>query len=57
MNKDQRLEELSDLIRSGVPVDFSQAIEVIDYQERLKAAKKAERDRTLFGKLLNWMGR
>jgi hypothetical protein len=41
--KDERLEILSDLVRSGVPVDFSQAIEVIEYQERLKATRKITR--------------
>ena len=34
--KDQRLEMLSDKVRMGEPIDFSEAIEVIDYQMKLK---------------------
>ena len=35
-NKDERLEMLSDKVRMGKPIDFSEAIEVIDYQMKLK---------------------
>lgn len=34
--KDERLEMLSDKVRMGEPIDFSEAIEVIDYQMKLK---------------------
>ena len=38
--KDERLEMLSDRVRRGIPVDFSEAIEVIDYQQRLQQERK-----------------
>jgi len=31
----KRLEELSDQVRMGIPIDFSEAIEVIEYQTEL----------------------
>ena len=34
--KDERLERLSDMVRMGEPIDFCEAIEVIDYQMKLK---------------------
>ena len=34
--KDDRLEMLSDKVRRGEPIDFADAIEVIDYQMKLK---------------------
>ena len=34
--KDERLERLSDMVRMGEPIDFHEAIEVIDYQMKLK---------------------
>jgi len=34
--KDERLEMLSDMVRMGEPIDFHEAIEVIDYQMKLK---------------------
>ena len=34
--KDDRLEMLSDKVRWGEPIDFCEAIEVIDYQMKLK---------------------
>ena len=37
---DKRLEELSDKVRRGEPIKMSEALEVIDYQEALKALKK-----------------
>jgi len=38
--KDDRLETLSDMVRKGQPIDFSEAIEVINYQENLKLERK-----------------
>ena len=38
--KDERLEMLSDRVRRGIPIDFSEAIEVIDYQQRLQQERK-----------------
>ena len=38
--KDERLEMLSDKVRMGIPIDFSEAIEVIDYQMKLQQERK-----------------
>ena len=38
--KDERLEMLSDKVRMGVPIDFAEAIEVIDYQMKLQQERK-----------------
>jgi len=38
--KDERLEMLSDKVRLGVPIDFKEAIEVIDYQMKLQQERK-----------------
>ena len=38
--KNERLERLSDQVRRGIPIDFSEAIEVIDYQMKLKQERK-----------------
>ena len=38
--KDERLEMLSDKVRRGIPIDFHEAIEVIDYQQRLQQERK-----------------
>lgn len=36
----ERLEMLSNKVRRGEPIDFSEAIEVIEYQEQLKQERK-----------------
>lgn len=38
--KDERLENISDKIRHGIPVDFMEALEAIEYQEKLKQEKR-----------------
>jgi len=52
---DERLEALSDKVRMGIPVNFFEAIEVIEYQERLKAEREAKRNKTLLGRLMRWV--
>ena len=47
---DKRLEELSEKVRRGIPIKMSDAFEVIDYQETLKAHKKT----TLKDKFINF---
>jgi hypothetical protein len=47
---DKRLEDLSDKVRRGEPIKMSEAFEVIDYQEALKAHKKT----TLSDKFINF---
>jgi hypothetical protein len=38
--KNERLERLSDDVRRGFPVGFSEAIEVIEYQDQLNTQRK-----------------
>ena len=40
MEKDERLEMVSDKIRNGTPVGIVEAIEAIEYQEVLRAKKR-----------------
>ena len=49
-----RLEELSDKVRKGVPIDFEEALEVIEYQENLRAEREAKKAKTLLSKLTRW---
>ena len=51
--KDDRLERLSDMVRMGQPIDFSEAIEVIEYQETLKLERKRT---SLFHKIKRFFG-
>ena len=51
--KDQRLELLSEKVRRGEPIDFSEAIEVIEYQEQLKQARKTN---SFFGRVCRFFG-
>lgn len=45
--KDNRLEELSDKVRRGIPIGMGEAMEVIEYQEQLKRNKLPFTDRIL----------
>ena len=36
---DERLEAVSEKIRMGIPVSMTEAIEVIDYQQKLKLSE------------------
>jgi hypothetical protein len=45
--KDNRLEELSDKVRRGIPISMVEAMEVIEYQEQLKKNKLPYIDRIL----------
>lgn len=40
MTRNERLEMLSDQVRKGEPISFSEAIEVIEYQKQLKLEQK-----------------
>jgi hypothetical protein len=51
--KDDRLEILSDMVRKGQPIDFSEAIEVINYQENLKLER---RKNSFVYKVKRWFG-
>lgn len=52
--RDERLERLSEDVRSGVPVGLREALEVIDYQEGLIAERERARAATLLGKAKIW---
>lgn len=45
--KDNRLEELSDKIRKGIPVAMSEALEVIEYQQMLRNNRVTLKDRII----------
>lgn len=45
--KDNRLEELSDKIRKGIPVGMLEALEVIEYQQMLRKNKVTLKDRII----------
>lgn len=45
--KDNRLEELSNKVRRGIPIQMEEAMEVIEYQEQLKKNKLPYIDRIL----------
>lgn len=57
-----RLEDVSDKIRSGIPVGMREAIEAIEaieeieYQSALKAERDARKAKTLLGRLKKWVG-
>lgn len=45
--EDNRLEELSNKVRRGIPISMLEAMEVIEYQEQLKKNKLPYIDRIL----------
>ena len=53
MERDKRLEMLSDKVRKGQPVKFDEALEVIYYQKSLRGVKK----KTLLQTILDWFRR
>jgi len=44
------LEELSDSVRKGIPINFIDALAVIDYQEKLREQRNITSRFTLIGK-------
>jgi len=51
---DERLEAVSEKIRMGIPVSMMEAIEAIDYQQKMKADMDAEMAKTLLGRFMRW---
>lgn len=51
MERNMRLEELSDKVRMGIPISFSEALEVIEYQETLRA----EREKSIWKRFVHWI--
>lgn len=52
-----RLESLSDKIRQGIPINLSDALEVINYQEKLRLRREAEKEKTLLRRFFRWFDR
>ena len=52
---DERLEAVSEKIRMGIPVSMMEAMEAIDYQQKLKADRDAARAKTLLGRFMRWI--
>ena len=48
--RNERLEFLSDNVRKGIPISFTEALEVIEYQENLKTNK----EKSFFKQVLKW---
>ena len=53
---DERLEAVSEKIRMGIPVSMTEAIEAIDYQQKLKTERDAQRSKTIIGRLMRSQG-
>jgi len=54
MNK--RLEELSDKVRKGISISFTEALEVINYQSCLKEELKKKRNNSIIWRMLRLVG-
>lgn len=54
--RDERLEAIRDNIRRGVPVGITEAMEAIEYQERVKADRDARDAKNPFKRFLRWLG-
>lgn len=52
MEKDARLEEVSDKIRNGQPVGIIEAIEAISYQKAMQEERKRN---TLMARFVRWI--
>lgn len=52
MERDPYLEELSEKVRKGEPIDFLDAIAVINYQGQMKAHRKAN---TRWARFKRWL--
>jgi hypothetical protein len=48
--KDERLEQLSNKVRMGIPIGFMEALEVIEYQENIKKNKK----KSFVRRIIDW---
>jgi rRNA-processing protein FCF1 len=55
IDMDERLEAVSEKIRMGIPVSLMEALEAIDYQQKMKAGRDAARAKTLFGRFMRWI--
>ena len=51
---DKRLEDLSDMVRKGIPVGIGEAFEVIDYQSRLRVERADKWNKSFIGRVVNF---
>lgn len=51
---DERLEELSDEVRKGIPISFAEALEVVEYQEMLRQKREKEREKSFWLRFKHW---
>jgi hypothetical protein len=51
---DTRLEALSDMVRKGIPIGIGEALEVIDYQARLRLDRADKWNKTIIGRIVNF---
>lgn len=52
--KDERLEQLSNMVRNGEPIGFGEALEVMQYQEKLR--KERESKKSWLTKMIEKLG-
>lgn len=55
MQIDPYLEEVSDKIRSGIPVSFFEAIAAINYQEAIRIEKNEKKKNSFFRRLIRFL--
>jgi hypothetical protein len=53
--KDERLEKLSEKVRMGEPIEVSEAVEVIEYQQRMRQLM-LKRKQSFISKVLRFLG-
>ena len=53
--KDERLEKLSEKVRMGEPIEVSEAVEVIEYQQRMRQLM-LKRKQSFISKMLRFLG-
>jgi len=53
--KDERLEILSEKVRMGEPIEVSEAVEVIEYQQRMRQLM-LKRKQSFISKVLRFLG-
>lgn len=51
----ERLEILSDMVRKGEPIGLLEALEVIEYQERLKQVKREQKSNSFLSKIKQFL--
>lgn len=50
MSEGEKLEQLLDKVRMGIPISFTEALEVIEYRENIKKNKK----KSFVRRIIDW---